>query len=310
MCAQLCRNVCGHDAVFDILCIDSREHIHLPAFTEIFLRTFYREMQLFKRQTFQIILVLGNIQHVSRDRRIENDRKLLISVNHQAVEAFLDVVPPKVQLQRIQFLHQGLERHCIAVQIICAVSAVQEDALHLWLVHMAAVAEHLEEHFFLLQGVQCSKCCTVCNAHLFDFARNEVEGLLRDFFFRQPLEETVEFQFLVQCDQRIVVRLLHAHLVEVHLHRHETVDRGQSLAHHSKLCVLFDFFAQCRLRNLVGMRQQIFYRMKLREQRDPCLFTDTRDPRDIVGAVSHQSLEVDELRRCQSVMLDHFIVIK
>ncbi len=54
------------------------------------------------------------------------------------------------------------------------------------------------------------------------------------------------------------------------------------------------------------MRQQIFYRMKLREQRDPCLFTDTGIPGILSELSPINPLEVDELRRCQSIMLDHF----
>ena len=175
---------------------------------------------------------------------------------------------------------------------------------------MAAVTEGFEENFFLPQRVQFRELRLVSQAKLFHLARCEVERLLWDLFFRQFLKKTIEFQLLIQRDQFVIIRLSYAHFFKVKFYRHETVNRCQTFAQDRELRVFLDFFAQRGLRDFVGPCQKILYRIELLEQSDSGLFSDARNPGDIVRAVAHQSFEVDELCRCQTVVLDHLVIIE
>ena len=48
----------------------------------------------------------------------------------------------------------------------------------------------------------------------------------------------------------------------------------------------------------------------LYDQFGRCFLSDTRDPRDIVGGVSHQGLELNDLRRCYLIFLQNLLCME
>ena len=182
-------------------------------------------------------------------------------------------------------------------------------------IHMIMIAEHLQNHLGprlqLLQHVQILVRSNQVT---------EEGGFLRLFLFfrsgtgdhahlREPLQKTAEFQFREQVHQLPAVRLSDFQIRRRNIQRYIRPDFRQFPAHESQLSVFLHFLTQLCPGNLIGMGQQIRHRAELLQQLDPRLLTDPRNPRQIVRLVSHETLQINELLRCEFISLFHLLRI-
>ena len=81
------------------------------------------------------------------------------------------------------------------------------------------------------------------------------------------------------------------------------IDGGKLFAHHRQIPVLLHGTGRSGRLDLVCMLMRIFNRMIFRNNLCRCLFSDARDSRNVVRGVSHQRLQINELRRSHLVFL-------
>ena len=109
----------------------------------------------------------------------------------------------------------------------------------------------------------------------------------------QPGEELIE---------RIVVRLLHTAVLRRKVDRRFAADRRQIVGHVGTVLPLLELCAELVL-DRVQMRIDPVQRAIVQQQLRRRLRADARNARDVVGAVAHQGLEVDQMDGVKAVFL-------
>ena len=124
-------------------------------------------------------------------------------------------------------------------------------------------------------------------------------GLLRHLrsLFLEPLQVFPEIQppAPLICLRRIRIR--DPCRLQIQLYRRFHADGCQFFAHHCHVVMFPERLSRAFLTDLFQMRVGIFYTAVSHHQRRGSLFPDPRYTRDIVGGISHQRLQFDDLRR-------------
>ena len=109
-----------------------------------------------------------------------------------------------------------------------------------------------------------------------------------------PVGEGAEFQLLEDGAQFLAVDGFASQSYLVEGQRHVGANRGQETREFNLLAVRLDFGFESPLQ-LVGMGQQIFDAAKVGDEFHGCLFAHTGTARNVVGAVAHESQDIDYL---------------
>ena len=122
---------------------------------------------------------------------------------------------------------------------------------------------------------------------------------------RHPARERGKLHRLEECDQVLVVGLVHRELGERHLERHVGVERDELLRQPRALGIVDQRLAAFVLLDLAGPRQQRLEIAVFADELRRGLHADARHARHVVGRIPDQGLHLDHLLRGHAELLDH-----
>ena len=136
----------------------------------------------------------------------------------------------------------------------------------------------------------------------------DADGNLGFISFKKA-EKTLEIQSSEHLVRLFVIDFPESELIERDIHRRITPNRREILGQHRKIVMITHCTLSFLRLDFIHMLMGIFYGMELRYDGGGCFWTDARQPRNIVGRISHQSLHIDELKRSYAHRLQHLLSV-
>ena len=126
-------------------------------------------------------------------------------------------------------------------------------------------------------------------------------------FTVKTAQKIFEFQFLEHLISFGSIKILHPRVFKHKGDRTFRVDGRQSFAQLRQIIVIFQRFSGLVRLDFLHMFISIFHGSKRQEDLRGSLFSHSRYTWNVICGISHQGFQINDLRRCQLILVNHFL---